>query len=212
MEQVLEDFYTEDEVDRIWKEIQFLDSNTYGWVYANPQTNVVKNGKLLLQGARQLKFSIFGYNNLELLGKSNIYTLAKKLGNYYEYLNDKHDVYTNIYGLDYHECFVNYYYKDDGCYELHQDVSMYTLLSFFYEEPRNFTGGQCIVGDNTYEIHNGFTVVLPGWLKHGSTPIKIIDKTRKQSGRYCISNFFWSVNPKRLQGSQKRINSNVRFQ
>ena len=43
-------------------------------------------------------------------------------------------------------------------------------------------------------------------------PIKIIDKTRKQSGRYCISNFFWSVNPKRLQGSQKRINSNVRFQ
>jgi len=195
MEQVLENFYTEDEIDRIWKEIQYLDSNTYGWAYPNPQINAVdKKGNLLLQGARQFKFSIFGYNNLELLRKSNIYTSGKKLMNYHDYLVGKHDIYKNIKELDRHFSFLNYYYKDDGCYKLHHDISMYTMLSYFYEEPKNFTGGQCLVGNNKYEIHNGFTIVLPGWLKHGSTPIKIIDKSRKKSGRYSIAHFFWSAN------------------
>tara|TARA_B100002019_G_C21105884_1_gene515896 strand:+ start:32 stop:658 length:627 start_codon:yes stop_codon:yes gene_type:complete len=208
MEQVLEDFYTEDEIDRIWKEIKYLDSNTYGWIYANRNSNAVVNDELLLQGARQFKFSVLGYNNLELLGKSNIYTTSKKIKQYSEYLRNKHDVYNTIGELSCHFCFLNYYYKDDGCYKLHQDTSMYTMLSFFYEEPRNFTGGDCIVGDNKYEIHNGFTIILPGWLKHGSTPIKIIDKDRKQSGRYCVANFFWSLDPL----TQERDKPNVRFQ
>ena len=195
MEQLLENFYTEDEIDRIWKELKYLDSNTHGWVYPTNKRNATdKKGNLLLQGARQFDFQTLYQNcNISVLDKSNIFTLGKKIYKYHDFLYGKHDVYTNIRDCSAQNTFVNYYYKDDASYKLHNDISMYTLLSYFYEEPKNFTGGEFVVEDRKYEIHNGFTIIIPGWLKHGSTPIKIIDKSRKQSGRYSIAHFFWSV-------------------
>ncbi len=197
MEQVLENFYTQDEIERIWTEIKFLDSNTFGWIYPTVGRNATdKNENLLLQGARQLDYGMFGYHNENVLKKSNLYSLGQKIYDHAEFLSEKHDVYSNVLDIVYHTAFLNYYYKDNSVYNLHRDSSMYTLLSYFYEEPRNFNGGKFVVEDREYEISNGFTIILPGWMKHGTTPMKIIDKSRTKSGRYSIAHFFWSMHPK----------------
>lgn len=191
MEQVLKNFYTKDEIDRIWKEIQFLDSNDYGWKYPNKFYNATdKNNKLLLKETKQLGLSLM-YGNYDNgnYPKSNIYTLGKKLLNWTEALSEKHNVYSNVKNVTYHGCSLNSF-GDNSEYKLHHDASMYTMLSYFYEEPKNFTGGKFIVEDREYEISNGFTIILPGWLKHGVTPVKIIDKSRKKSGRYSVAHFF----------------------
>lgn len=193
MEQVLDNFYTKDEIDRIWQEIKYLDSNTYGWSYPNKTMNAVNDtGDVLLQGARQFGLSaIFDdYQHIPITIKSNIYTLGKKIVKWQNYLKNKHDVYLNIENVDNHTTFINYFFKDDGVYKLHHDNSIYTMLSYFYEEPRNFTGGNFVVEDREYEIFNGFTIILPGWLKHGTTPVKMIDKSRAKSGRYSVAHFF----------------------
>lgn len=193
MEQVLHNFYTENEMDRIWKEIYFLNSTDFGWVSPNPVKNATdENGVPLIQGAKQFDLSVLFDRYEYAMGttKSNIYSLGKKICKWIEYLKNKHDVYYNLHAVNQHATFLNYYNQDNGIYKLHHDRSTYTMLSYFYEEPKNFIGGDLLVEDRKYEISNGFTIILPGWMQHGTTSIKIIDKTRTTSGRYSIANFF----------------------
>ena len=191
-EYVLENFYTEEEKDRIWREIQFLDSNDYGWVYPDKHINATtQNGEVLLQGAKQFYFSLL-YGSYEDFSypKSNIYTLGKKILSWIGTLCDKHDMYQSLYDVSHHNCVLNYYLEDKSKYKFHTDRSSFTMLSYFYKEPKNFTGGDLMVYDRKYEITNGFTIIIPSWMKHSSTPIHMIDKNKTQSGKYSIAHFF----------------------
>ena len=46
MEQVLKNFYTKDEIDRIWKEIKHLNSTDFGWVNPNPIKNATDENQV----------------------------------------------------------------------------------------------------------------------------------------------------------------------
>jgi len=194
MEQVLHNFYTQNEMDRIWKELEYLRSTDFGWRSPNPITNAVdeKTGITKFQGAKQFDFSLVfdKYQHHLATSKSNIYSLGKKLLKWMDYLENKHEIYFMLKQINYHTAFVNYYNQDKSVYNSHKDLAVFTILSYFYKKPKNFTGGDLLVEDRKYKISNGFTIILPSWMDHGTTPVTIKDKTKDDAGRYCIAHFY----------------------
>ena len=86
------------------------------------------------------------------------------------------------------------YYHDKEYYEPHTDMA-YQFLSFsyFYREPKKFTGGELIFPkhDTEYSCENNSMIIFPGWVEHGVKEVSIDNSDYYDGqGRYCISNFF----------------------
>ena len=88
-----------------------------------------------------------------------------------------------------------YYHNDEG-YEPHTDAStQFLAFSYFYKEPKKFTGGEVFFPsyDYDYSCDNNSVIILPGWVEHGVRKVKIDDSDYFDGwGRYAITSFFGS--------------------
>jgi len=85
------------------------------------------------------------------------------------------------------------YYGDGDTYLHHQDVSRYTFTSYFFKNPKMFTGGNLIFDKYDYEIpieHN-MGVFFIGCFEHSSSSVKILPEFSDVEfcGKYCITQF-----------------------
>ena len=87
------------------------------------------------------------------------------------------------------------YYDDSQYYKPHRDLSFVTVITWFYENPKAFEGGDFIIeNDIKIECKHGRTVFMPSYLLHEVTPVTMPeDKQGKGLGRYSISNFMQRV-------------------
>ena len=85
------------------------------------------------------------------------------------------------------------YYDDSQYYKPHRDIAFVTVLTWFYENPKAFEGGDFIIeNDFKIECKHGRTVFMPSYLLHEVTPVTMPeDKKGKGLGRYSISNFMY---------------------
>ena len=83
------------------------------------------------------------------------------------------------------------YYDNADKYEGHRDQAYVTVLTWFYEDPKQFKGGDFIIeNDFKIECKRGRTVFMPSYLLHEVTPISMLKKNiNKGLGRYTISQF-----------------------
>jgi hypothetical protein len=86
------------------------------------------------------------------------------------------------------------YYEDSNRYEEHFDQYQFSLITWLYREPKNFTGGNFSITKNKTEIEcvSNRTILFPGFYFHAVSPVNIINKNLPQSGRYSISTFFYT--------------------
>lgn len=81
------------------------------------------------------------------------------------------------------------YYDSDNKYEGHRDEATITILTWFYEEPRKFEGGDFIVEDEfKIECRANRTVFMPSYMLHAVTPVRP-EKPNKGLGRYTMTQF-----------------------
>lgn len=195
-EYVLDNFYTEEEMQKIWIELQYLRSNESGWYPPNYEQNAYdrESGKLFLKNALQYGVNYRNQMDIQTAYNSSIYIYGNKIMKWFDVLTNHADLYFQLNNISDRSTYITYYPGNDSSYYSHRDACTFTMLSYFYKEPKNFTGGEFYVENRIYEIHNGFTVIFPSWMKHGSTNVKLIDETVKESGRYAIANFFF-INP-----------------
>ena len=88
------------------------------------------------------------------------------------------------------------YYEDNDYYEPHHDKFMWTSLTWFYREPKKFTGGNLKFTEPNYEInvkHNRM-LMFPCYYLHEVLPIKTKKFKEMGNGRYTITHFFYSGN------------------
>ena len=83
------------------------------------------------------------------------------------------------------------YYETGNYYRGHTDTSRFTLLSYIFKEPKNFTGGDLYFDDYDYtiEIENNMTVFIVGSVVHSSKELKLnpgVD-VWQGNGKYCIT-------------------------
>ena len=84
------------------------------------------------------------------------------------------------------------YYENEDYYDSHTDGAEVTMLTWFFKEPKKFTGGDLTLTDfnQTIECRNNRLVVIPSCLKHEVSPIHMKEEDRNQHyGRYCLTNF-----------------------
>jgi len=93
------------------------------------------------------------------------------------------------------------YYEDGDYYRPHQDVSLVTCLFWFWKEPRKFKGGNLFFPDFDIEIEvkNNRGIIFPGMVFHAVDNIEMEEEDRgKGLGRWCMTQFLlpaaW-VNP-----------------
>ena len=191
---IIDNFYNEKELELVWEELNFytkpgklLEAKDYGGVVG------YTNAKALMLDAVYKNYSNNNGNNYRNL--SNILTVNRKL-----FTSGVLDAFANI-----HDCCcianqsnsdttkIRYYHNGEG-YDPHTDKGFQFLaFSYFYKEPKKFTGGQLYFPKYDYEIScdNNSMIIFPGWVEHGVREVNIKDSDYFDGwGRYAITSFF----------------------
>jgi hypothetical protein len=65
------------------------------------------------------------------------------------------------------------YYENDDFYDMHFDTAVITAITWLFDRPKKFTGGDLVFEDGrSVKMKYGRTVIFPSFLKHGVTPVK----------------------------------------
>ena len=68
----------------------------------------------------------------------------------------------------------------------------FLAFSYFYKEPKKFTGGELFFPEYNYELtcDDNSLIMFPGWVEHGVKKVSIKDSDYYEgNGRYCNSSF-----------------------
>ena len=82
-------------------------------------------------------------------------------------------------------------YTDGQYYNAHVDLSQFTMLIWYYKEPKPFTGGDLVFPDyDNYTIpcNNNTGIIFYGAMRHEVPPVR-------GTGRYCLTCFTSIQNP-----------------
>ena len=84
------------------------------------------------------------------------------------------------------------YYENADYYKGHIDHATLTALTYFYEEPKHFTGGDIYLReyDITLECVHNRTYLIPSLVEHEAKEIRMADEyLSKGLGRFCMAQF-----------------------
>ena len=83
------------------------------------------------------------------------------------------------------------YYDNGGSYFSHSDGSVISMVTWFFKEPKNFTGGEFKFTDYNLnvDVKNNRTVIFFSSYEHEVSEVSILDKTVPASGRFTVTDF-----------------------
>ena len=192
---VVNNFYNQQELNLIWKELDFytapnklVSAENYGGVvgYTNAKALILDD---LYRNYESDEKGV-DYRNI-----SNILTVNRKL-----FECGVLDTFANIHGCvsiankTNHDITKVRYYHDGEYYDPHTDKStMFLAFSYFYREPKKFVGGDLEFPKYDFKLPctNNSIVIFPGWVEHGVRKVKIKNSDYYDGwGRYAITSFF----------------------
>jgi len=190
---IINNFYNDEELELIWEELKF---------YTKPNKLLPPEGY----------GGVVGYTDSKALCLDNLYVNANGENPSYRSISSILTVNRKVFDdsvlqsfSDIHDCCglapeTNFdvtkvrYYHDGDHYDPHIDKSIQFLaFSYFYKEPKRFTGGELIFPKYNFELtcENNSIIMFPGWVEHGVKRVNIEDSNYYEGyGRYCISSFF----------------------
>jgi len=122
---------------------------------------------------------------------SSILTITEKIfGNSGEIINNHPHWIYNAKMINCHWTHI-LYYEDEQEYQPHVDTTRFTALTYFYREPKRFSGGDLRFDDYDIEIEciNNRVIIFPSMVPHASTPVKMQEHPPGKHGKFCISQF-----------------------
>ena len=192
---VINNFYNQQELDLIWKELDFytapnklFNAENYGGVvgYTNAKAIVLDD---LYKNYENNEKGV-NFRNI-----SNILTVNRKL-----FESGVLDTFSSLHGCvsiankTNHDITKVRYYHDGQYYDPHTDKStMFLAFSYFYKEPKKFVGGDLEFPKYDFKLpcDNNSMVIFPGWVEHGVRKVKIKNSDYYDGwGRYAITSFF----------------------
>lgn len=193
---VIDNFYSEEELELLWKEMEYLTS----------PNRMVKSGIYLGTSQAPLSATTLsdGYGIfLEDIFKENTYsdilTITDKIFNQalLDSIAELNPLFRDVSDLNTSGTKLRYY-EDTEEYKSHVDQSRYTMISYFYKEPKAFTGGDLHFKnfDYTIEIKPNRVIFFKSCLFHASTKVVTneFSKPFSGNGKYSISKFLGCKN------------------
>lgn len=187
---IIEDTYNEKELNLIWQELDFLCSSKSFLPPENPELETASLSGEILKKNKSLWLDTF-YSNRN---SSNILELNRIIFTHYPKIFQNHPswIFKN-FDCNKDTTLISYY-ESGGYYKKHKDNSFFTSLTWFFREPKKFSGGdlQIEFGDNIleFEIKNNQTLIFPSIIPHEVTEVKMNTKDlNKKLGRFCMTQF-----------------------
>lgn len=190
---VIDNFYSEQELFHIWKELDFL---TYVQKLESPEdTSSAKTKEGVFKKNNYAIYLDNLYKNREI---SNILTITRKL------FDDS--LMEEIYSFDmlfkgFEMCNSDLtllsYYENSQYYKSHKDSCSFTSLTWFYKNPKKFKGGDLYFPEYDYlfEIKNNKLLFFPSFIEHQVVDVVMENYKHDEygmlsgKGRYCLSQF-----------------------
>ena len=186
---IIENLYDEEELELIWKELDFytypgklLEAKNFGGVVDKTNSHAIILDELYNPSA------IGVVSNIMRINQEN----KEYFADYAEKFSKIHDCCSGTLGWNKSTTKVRYYHNGEY-YEPHRDTYyIWLLFTYFYKEPKKFTGGDLFFPDYDYEYncnHNS-AILIPGWVKHGVREVKIDNSDYYDGyGRYAVTIF-----------------------
>ena len=180
---LLENVFTDDELESIWTELKFLrpnflDASKTGSAKDEDNETLLKNNTGLFM------YELYKNNSISPI-LNNVIKVAwySSLADYWYPLWIK-STYENT---NWDSVLVSYY-ENGNYYHPHSDVSMFTMLIWLWKEPKKFLGGNLYFPNHDYivECKNNCGIIFLSGEKHGVTPVEL---SEEEHGRYCITMF-----------------------
>jgi hypothetical protein len=195
---VADNWYAPPEEEHIWKELNFYSarpqnferSDAKGGLVATNPDGSPRGFSSRIYLARIFQQQMRNYSHIH-------YYNFKQVTEQFKNFVDKTMPHGRLYGATNLDSTFVSYYEDGDKYDPHFDSSMFTLLIWFYKEPKKFKGGDLILPESNSLIkckHNRL-IMFPSYYLHQVTPIKMNKKNLHQGlGRYTITTFYWHHN------------------
>jgi hypothetical protein len=167
---IIKNFYSEDDLELIWKELETLRPQFGGPEMTGTAYNAFGQPKKENKGVFLSQGNPITILNRKLFKPELVHDLSK-INWFFGYL--KH--------LNQDSTLVSYY-EDSGHYKAHTDNSIITAIHYLWKEPKTFTGGELFFGDFEVHIENNCLLIFPSCTLHEVKPLK-------GYGRYALSQF-----------------------
>ena len=167
---IIKNFYSEDELEIIWKELENLKPQFGGPEKTGTAHDAIGQPKKNNKGVFLSQENPITILNRKLFAPELIHDLTK-LNWFFGYL--KH--------INQDSTLVSYY-ENSGHYKAHTDESIITAIHYLWREPKTFTGGGLFFGDFEVPIENNCLLIFPSCTLHEVKPLK-------GYGRYALTQF-----------------------
>jgi Rps23 Pro-64 3,4-dihydroxylase Tpa1-like proline 4-hydroxylase len=188
---IMDDYYDNTSCQKIWQELCWLnndsklpgpkDSGSAFKIIDGEKVFLKKNKAVILDEVFQKReFSNILKENRKIFNELELIAALKSVGSIYRYIE-----------LSNRDSTLVSYYENEDYYDFHYDRAVLTLITWFYQEPKKFTGGGLIFADNTcIECKYNRTIIFPSFLDHKVETIKISEEDiGKNLGRFSITQF-----------------------
>ena len=185
---IVDDHYNDEQQDLIWKELDYfthpsrMESSKVSDAKLDDSAKDMTTGESLKNNYVVWLDDLFpdrSYSNILRVTQLNPDIIIPH-GHWYYNFRTVGKYYTQVL-----------YYQNGNEYKPHYDISVYTSLTWFYKEPKAFTGGDLIFPefDIKVDLQYNRTIIFPGPLLHQATPLNMKESDLNGMGRYCISQF-----------------------
>ena len=189
----IEDTFTEDQIEFIWRELDFVTNRNAMKSWDNSKENLGVD--LQTEKINNVFYPFDRYKDPTAMSPITVFSqrqlFNEEVFSFYESINPVHGLFRH---QNHYNTFVSYYQNADK-YDYHRDNCCYTMLTYLYKEPKSFSGGEITLKvkdiEETKDIKNNMSIIFPGVYQHKVSPIFMSDEFGKYStyGRYCISQF-----------------------
>ena len=183
---IFNNFYNETELSLIWEELNF-------YTKPNKLFDVEDyNGVVGYTNAKALQLDLVYPTKYRTL--SNILQVTRKVFDkqVLEPFSNLSDCCSQAKYCNWDATKVRYYHNNDQ-YKPHIDMLWnFLAFSYFYREPKRFSGGNLLFPkyDYEYPCDNNSLIILPSYVEHGVQEVKIDNSDYFDGmGRYAITHF-----------------------
>jgi len=185
---LIDDFYDQSELDGIWEELDYL---------CHPKRmgrSSIERGAATIEG-QSIKntWDLWLDDFFTLRDSSNILEINRKLLDQEMFKNHPHWLFNHLDALNGDNTQILYYENNDE-YKPHRDLGRLTSLTWFYREPKKFTGGNLRFPwfDIEIECKHNRVILFPSSIPHGVDKVGMEEKDMgKKLGRFAMSQFLY---------------------
>ena len=188
---IINDLFDNDELNLIWEELKFLGhkEKLFSPEDTRSASKITENNEKILLKKNNGVWVDHVYTDRKF---SNILSLNRKIYSYRQFIWLNHPHWFFKQDSSYTDTTLISYYENSDYYHSHRDEAYFTCITWFFNNPKRFEGGNLFFDDydTKIEVKNNKAVIFPSTINHSVDEIKMSSEYQnKGMGRFSMTQF-----------------------